>query len=139
MPTTGVINGTLLRLYIGGSAVAYATSCTLSMNTELRETIHKDNPGSGNREIETGQKSGSISFDALYSSDGAANAPDDLFTTWDNRTSISWIISTEVAGDVKYTGSGYITSLELNAPVEENSTISGTIEIDGSITKATIT
>jgi hypothetical protein len=137
--TTGVINGTLLRLYIGGNAVAYATSSTLDLTTALRETIHKDNPGSGDREVEPGQKSGTCSFEALYSEDGDNNDFAELFDAWKDRTKLTCMISTEVAGDTKYTFEAYLTSLSSTGPVEENATFSGTLEITGSITKAAIT
>lgn len=137
--TTDVINGTDFRLYISGNAVAYATSCSLSASTEIRETIHKDNPGSGDREIQLGQKSASITCEAFMNEDGTNNATFDLFDLWKARTQIAWVMSTEASGDSRLSGNGYITSFESTGPVEENATASITIEVDGSINKVTIT
>lgn len=139
MPTSGVINGTSLRVYIGGNVVAYATSSNIDMSTELRETIHKDNPGSGFREVAPGQKSATIGVEAFLNEDGANNAWGDLFAAWTGRTEIEWVYSTEASGDTRLSGNGYITSLSSTAPVEENSTVSLTIEVNGAITKVTIT
>jgi len=136
--TTGVINGTDFRLYLAANVIAYATSCTLSGSTEIRETIHKDNPGSGDREIQLGQKSATITCEAFLNTDGINNSSVDLFDLWQNRTSVTWLLSTETAGDTSFTGSGYITSIEKTAGVEENGTVSLTIEVDGSITTAVI-
>lgn len=139
MPSTGVINGTNLRLYLGGNAIAYATSCTLDVSRELRETIHKDNPGSGWREVEVGQKSGTMTVEALYNTDGTNNSPDVLFDALDNGTSLTAMLSTEVSGDSKYSFSCFATSFSSSAPVEENATFSVTFEIDGAITRTTVT
>lgn len=134
MATTGVINGTLLRAYNGANAIAKATNCTLSISRETRETVHKDNPGSGWREVEVGRKTGTLTVEALYGEDGTNNNPDDLFTALDDGTSLTMKVSTEVTGDSLYSFSAYCTSYEINAPVEENSSYSCTFEIDGAVT-----
>jgi TP901-1 family phage major tail protein len=139
MASTGVVNGTNLRLYLSGSAVAYATSCTLTVNRELRETIHKDNPGSGWREVEVGQKSGTMTVEALYSDDGANNTADVLFDALNAGTALSAELSTQVSGDDKYNFTCYCTSWEATGPVEENATFSCSFEIDGAITRGSIT
>jgi len=137
--TAGVINGTDLRLYVGGNAVAYAVTCNLSMSRELRETIHKDNPGSGWREVDPAQASATLTTDGLFNEDGTNNAPADLFTIFAAKTQVSWYFSNENAGDTRYYGNGYITALDYSATVEENATYSVTIEVDGQVQTATLT
>lgn len=137
--TAGVINGTNLRLYIGGNVVAYAVTCALSMSRALRETVHKDNPGAGWREIEMGQASATLTTDGLFNEDGTNNAPADLFDSFLNKTQVAWLFSNENAGDTRYSGNGYISSLEFSATVEENSTYAVTVEVDGAVASATIT
>lgn len=140
--TSGVINGTNLRVYASGSAIAYATSCTLSMSKDFNETLHKDNAvtASGWRTIQTEgqQKTATINVEGLYNFDGANNTPATLFDLFDDNTLIEWMLSTEVTNDVKYSGSGYITSLEFTGPVEENASFTATIDVSGQITKAVI-
>lgn len=137
MPTTGVINGTDLRAYVGSDVVAYATSCTLSLSREIRETIHKDNPGSGWREVEVAGKSGTLTVEALFAEDGTTETPFDLFDALDNGTSLSMMVSTEVTGDTRLSFSAYCTSWELTSAVEENATYNCNFEITGAVTKET--
>lgn len=139
MATAGVVNGTALRAYSGGNVVAYATSCTLDLTRETRETIHKDNPGGGWAEAEVAGKSGTLTVEALFNEDGANNSPDVLFAALDNGTLLTMLVSTEVAGDTRYTFQAYCTGWSLNAAVEENATFSATFNITGAVTKATIT
>ena len=45
MATNGVINGTMFGVYAGGTKIAYATSASISMNHNLRDTSTKDSGG----------------------------------------------------------------------------------------------
>lgn len=137
--TAGVINGTNLRLYVGGNVVAYAVTCQLSMSRNLLETIHKDNPGSGWREVTMGQASATLTTDGLFNEDGTNNAPADLFALFAAKTQVAWYFSNENAGDTRYYGNGYVTALDYSATVEENSTFSVTIEVDGQVQKVVLT
>lgn len=140
MASTGVINGTNLRLYIGSTPIAYATSCTLSFSRELRETIHKDNPGSGWAESEPGQKSGTLTVEALYNEDGTTNnyeTPRTLFDALDDGTELSCTVETGVSGDNIYTFSAFCTEYEVTAAVEENATYSASFTITGEVTMST--
>lgn len=141
MATSGIVNGTLLRIYKGGTAIAYATSCTLSVTREIREVLTKDSPGNGWREVYVGRKSGTLSTEGLYSTagDGTANhQPSDLFDDLDNGTPLVLKFSTEVSGDDYYQASGYCTSIEMTGPVEDNSSYSATFELHGAITRSTV-
>jgi len=137
--TVGVINGTNLRLYVDGNPVAYAVTCSLSMTRNFTDTIHKDNPGSGWAESTPGSASFTLTTDGLFNEDGTNNAPADLFALFTNKTQVAFYFSNENAGDTRYYGNGYISSLEFSATVEENSTYSVTINGDGQIQSATIT
>ena len=140
MASTGVINGTNLRAYIDTTPVAYATSATLSISRDTRETIHKDNPGSGWAESEVAQKSGTLTVEALYNEDGTDNnytTPRTLFDALDNGTKLAMTLETGTSGDNIYTFDAVCTSYEVSAPVEENSTLSCTFTVTGAITMST--
>lgn len=134
MPSVDVINGTNLRVYIGGNAVAYSTNCTLTGSRELRELIHKDNPGSGFRNIKVGRGQYTCTVEGLYAEDGANNKPIDLIGFFRAKTSLTCRLSTEVTGDNRYEFTGFVTQFEVGAPVEDNSTFNVTIEVDGDLT-----
>lgn len=137
--TTGVINGTLMRLYKDGTAIGRATTCTMDITRETRETIHKDNPGSGWAESEVGQKTGTLSTEVLYGLDSANVNPGTLFDALDNGTLMLFKFTTNVSGDDYYEGSAYCTQFGINAVVEENTTYSATFTITGAITRSTET
>lgn len=140
MPSTGPINGTDLRVYVGGNAVAYATTFTLSMSKTVNELIHKDNPGTGWREIDVANttKTASITVEALYAEDGANNAPVDLFGLFNADTLVTVSAKTSVTGDTSYDGSGYVTALDFTGAVNETATFSATIEITGQLASGAV-
>lgn len=138
----GVINGTSIRVFDGTTEVAYATSCTLDESAEERETLSKDSVNSY-REFEVGQLSGSISFEALLSEDETVNSNNRtnyylLRAKYAAKTAISWKLTSNTTGDVEYSGTGYITSISQTNAVEENSTFSCTIGINGAPTVGTV-
>jgi predicted secreted protein len=138
----GVIKGTNFRIYDGTVPLGYATSCSLSMSAETTETISKDSVASW-AESEVDTKSATLSFEGFASEDVEINTVDvksieDLFTKFSAGTAISWRFTTDVSTTVVYSGSGYITSFDISAPVGENATYSGTITVTGAVTQGSI-
>jgi predicted secreted protein len=59
---------------------------------------------------------------------------DDLFTVFNNRTAINWQLATGAFdASPKFTGSGLITSLSMDAPMEDVTTFSGSIAVTGAV------
>lgn len=137
--TNGIINGTAMRLYKDGTAIGAATSCSMTVTREIRETIHKDNPNGGWREVEVGRKQGTMTAENLYSLDSANVKPGTLFDALDNGTLLLMRFTTDVSGDDYYEGSAYCTEFSITAPVEENTTYSCTFEVTAAITRSTET
>lgn len=136
MATAGVVNGTDLRIYKGGTAIGRATTCSLSISREMREILDKDNTGSWVTSA-PGRKSASLSSDAFFTYDTSNVKPETLFTDLDNGTLVTWRFTTDETGDKAWDGSGYVTEFSVNAGVEENSTYSVTITVSGPITLVT--
>ena len=135
MPTTGVVNGKLLRLYDGSNVIGKATESSISFSGETRDTSNKDSGGW--REVLPGLKSATISCSSLLAFD-ATHGYEELLVKFIAGTAITAKFSTEVTGDYYLSGDFYITSLEVNAPNEENSTMSITLESTGAITGADV-
>ena len=136
--TAGVLNGTDFRIWVSGEAIGYSTSCSFSMTAEKRETIHKDNPGSGWTTFSIGQKSATISVDAFYNTDANTaysdrKDPDDIAALFINETPFEWQFRA-ASGDDMYSGSGYVTEMSIDSPVEDNATYSMTIDVNGAVT-----
>lgn len=134
MASTGKSNGTLVSLYIDGTEVAHATSHSLSLSMATRDTTTKDSGGW--EEVAEGLRSGECSIEGFFAED-ASYGFDDLFALYNNRSSFTAKLSTEVTGDKYYQATAYLTSLEKTSPVEDTETFSGSIKFTGTITEGT--
>ena len=137
----GQINGTELGVYIGGTLIAYSTSATLNVNHSTRSTSNKED-GGWETAME-GYRNWDVSCDALYAwLDPAGSAISnktlsDLFTAY-ITTRASFTItfgSTETTGIgwTKYTGTAWMTSASLSAPLEDTSTFSVSFQGTGAL------
>ena len=136
--TDGQINGTELRVYLGGTLVAYSTSATLNVNHSTRSTSSKDSGGwEDNME---GMRNWDVSCDALYAwltpAGGAIgnNTLSDIFTAYiATRASfeLTFGVTTTDTGDTKYVGTAWMTSASLSSPLEDTSTYSVSFQGNG--------
>ena len=149
MATTSVFNGTSLVVLIGTEVIAYATSCSLSLNIDTPDASTKQSLGWAD-EI-GGQKSWSLTTDGLatvipgsvatYVSTTELNnlaiaraAVTVKFTTVDNST-VGGV--TPVSGDTIYSGSAFIESVDLTADMENPVTYSVSFKGTGPLTIGT--
>ena len=87
-----------------------------------------------------GRKNVTIDFTTFYDqadTTGTGNVVDDLLA----GTSDTWVFgpSTPIAGDITYTGSGSPSNITIKASDESGAELSGSIQISGTLTKATTT
>ena len=144
MPATSIMNSTDVVIQISeddGSTydiVGRATSASLSVSMETRDTTTKDSAGW--QENLEGLKNWSLSGDGLvtYSISGEYDTPDDLFTLLSNRTLVKVKFGSATSGEVDYTGDAYLTSYEQEAGVEENVSFSFGLTGTGVLTQAAV-
>jgi|TARA_R110000824_G_scaffold375110_1_gene565816 predicted secreted protein len=143
MATNGVINGTKFGVYAGGTKIGYATSASISMNHNLRDTSTKDSAGW--RDQMEGQRDWEVSVEGMVifvDNSGSAISDltmNELYSTYiATRTSFSLMFSTEVTGDIKWTGDAYMTSLSADTPNEDSSTWSGSFSGTGALTQSAV-
>lgn len=136
MATTNVINTTLLKFQggvSGGTVVARQNDVTFSVNMEPRDITTKDSAGW--RDLLEGLRSYEISIAGLLAYDDSLSvytSATGIDTVLRARTSQTWILGTGVSGDVKLSGAGYWTSLEVGSPdAESNCTYSATLQGSG--------
>ena len=134
MASTGILNGSDLLVYVAGTAVAHSTSHSLSCNMATRDATTKDNAGW--RVRLDGMRDWSTSGEGLLALDAAYGASE-LFTIFTNRTECTVVFSTDTSGDEYWSGSAYLTSLELSVPMEENATYSFSFESSSALTQYT--
>lgn len=138
MATTGIINGTLLRIYKDGVAIGHAVTCSLDVSMATRETLTKDLPGAGWTTFEPGKKSGTLSTDGLVAFDTPNESVMDLFDALDNNEVLVIRFDTGgETGDPFWQGTGYCTAFNMGATVEENVTYSATFTVSGAVVKGT--
>jgi predicted secreted protein len=144
MATAGIINGSQYTVMFDGTTPVIAdnvTDLSVSISTDTRDTTTKNN--GGYRAILPGLKSLSVNFTAYYAND-ATNGFDELMADFLTGTkqkvkiaSIDWDASpspTEIVGDMEITFDAYITSLELSAGTEDNTSYTCTLECVSDIT-----
>lgn len=136
MATVGIVNGHNLRWYLDGVAIAKATECTISMSTALRETTHKDVGGpTGWAANESGVLSWEGQCTALFAE---AESFETLWTAFSTAVQVDIVFSTDESGDKTFEGSAIITSLEMNAPDNENVSYSVSFTGNGPLVRDTV-
>ena len=139
----GQLNGTELGVYVGGALVAYSTNATLIVNHSTRPTTSKESGGW--EDHMEGLRNWDASCDALYAwLDPAGTAISnktlsDLFTGYlATRTSFDLTFgnTSATAGNTKYTGTAWLTSASLTAPLEDTSTFSVSFQGSGPLVQA---
>ena len=129
-----IIDGKAMRLRIDGTAVTKATNCSMSITRETRSRSHKD-VASGFTSNDYGTGSWEASGEALFAEGESYDA---LLTAMIAKEKVTVEMSTNATGTKKTTGDGVITSLEMTAPDEEDTTFSFGITGDGAPVRATI-
>lgn len=135
MATSGIVNGTLIALYVGGTKIANLISNDLDLTMSTRETTHKDT--SGWKTILGSTMSWTCSAEGMFAED-ATYGFDDLFAVFTARAAVTVMTSSQVTGDKKYSGSALLTGLSRSHGYEENAQFSCTFEGTGALTEATI-
>ena len=148
MATTSVFNGTSLVVLIGTEVIGFATSCSLSLAIDAPDASTKQSLGWAD-EI-GGQRSWSLTTDGLatvvpgtvatYVTTAELNAlaiartaVQVKFTTVDNST-VGGV--TPVTGDVIYSGSAFIESVDMTADMENPVTYSVSFKGTGILTQS---
>jgi TP901-1 family phage major tail protein len=136
MASVGIINGHYLRFFADGIAIARATECTIAFSAEMRTASTKDDEGDGGgwRTIFPGEKSGTGSTSGLYAED--ANSVAVLYDKMIAGESVDLTFTTSVDGDDCYYATAYVTSLEISAPNNDNSSYSISFEFTGEVVRS---
>ena len=134
MATSGIFNGSLLSIKVDGNKILNSTSCSLSLSADTHEATTKDSGGF--QDLIVGVKSGEISFEGLVAYDsGSGSQIGDISDELISGAEVTWEFSTDVSGDDKYSGTGFISSIEITADMESPVSYSVTIVTTGTITQ----
>ena len=140
----GQLNGTEISVYVAGTLVGYSTNATLNINNATRSISSKDSGGW--EENAEAYRNWDVSSDALYAwlqPDGTAisnTTLSDMFTAYiATRTSFEIVFgNTTTAGDgwTKYTGTAWLTSASITAPLEDTATFTVSFQGTSTLTQA---
>lgn len=134
MSTTNPEYGGNLKLKIGGTEITNLTSHNVNKERATRNVTTRDS--GDNQEVRPTIKSRDIGFEGLISKD-ATYGYDEIDDAWRAGTLVTWREGSGVTGEPYETGTGYITSLQKEAPFDDNVTFSGTLQVTGDTTKGT--
>lgn len=137
----GKIKGQNLRIFIGGSVVAQATSCTINLNGDTEDSSHKDISGDFARPTIT-QRSWSVSVDSLKAEAATIITYLNMIVNktavtlkWDQTSGSS--NATPEGADFAKTGSAFLTDFNLATPNRQNATITLQFTGNGAISSLT--
>lgn len=136
MATVGLVSGTILRLYIGSTAIARATECEISIESEMETVGHKDSAGGWVNQKPTGSKSGSWSNQSFFEEVAGGFAA--LWSAIDADTAVTIKMTTGVTGDTTISGSSFINSLKLTGTYKQRATFTCSGVFDGTVSKGVV-
>ena len=129
-------NGTTMLVYVDGTAISSTTSHSLGFELATSDATTKSS--AGYEEVCEGLRSWSIDFDAMVNLDDAEGY-DALRALIANRTEVTLLFSNLTSGDPQWSGKAFLTSLSMDAAVEDSITMSGSFKGTGELTETTIT
>lgn len=144
MATTGLVNGTLIALYkdVSGTLtkIANLTSTDFEITKDTIDATNKD--GAGNyKEFLVGLSNWTMSAEGIFEEDGSTTnfSPKDLLDDMIAGDEITVVMTSNVSGDLKLTGSAVMTSFAWNAPVNDVATFSCSLQGSGALTVGVVT
>lgn len=137
-------NASFIKIKIGATDFIGETSH--SINSAVDEINTSSKASGREKDILPGRVAENISFESLADDSNSSDyGYDDAYTAMAAGTQISFTIyridskGKQVNPSMQVTGNGYITSLTLDNPDNDRSTMSGTIEVNGDLTVGSYT
>lgn len=136
MASTGIIQGRLMKVNIGGVVLDDQLDTNISVSADMDEITTKLSTGQWKEFLPsfkgaTASASGYVSFDAT---EGISEA----FAAITAGTALTFLLSTGVTGDTTYSASAYLTTWNVDAPKDGIMGFSFDYQITGAITEGTV-
>ena len=139
MATTGLVNGTLVSLYkdVSGTLtkIANGTSADFSMTKDTIDATNKD--GGSYKEFLVGLNSWTMNFEGLFEEDGSVGtglSAKDMLSDLVAGSLVTVVMTSNVTGDLKLSGSALLTNFAWTAPVNDVSTFTCSLQGSGTLT-----
>jgi TP901-1 family phage major tail protein len=144
MATTGLVNGTLVALYKDVSGTLTKVANLTSTDFELsKDTIDATNKDGGNyKEFLVGLSSWTMNAEGIFEEDASVGSGSisakDLLDDMVAGTALTVVMTSDSSTDLKLSGTAIITSFAWNAPVNDVSTFSVSLQGTGDLTVGTV-
>jgi len=143
MASTGITNGTLIAIYkdVAGTLtkIANATSNDFSISKDMIETTNKDSAGW--KEFIAGEAGYTMSIEGMFEEDasvGALISWKEIIADLTAGTIVTIVMTSNITGDLKLSGSALFSELNLTAPHNDVATFTASIQGTGALTVGTI-
>lgn len=130
-----VITGNNVRVYKGGTAIAYATTCTVDLSVEFIELAPDSGSDDKWRRVKPRRASGTVSVSALYSEDDALSRFDNVFDDLSGQSGLTLAVQ---GNGFEYDGSAYVESVSLNAGAGQIASWTANFIFSGEVSKTSI-
>ena len=128
-----ILNATAVTLTIAGDSMAHSTSCSFTINRDLRDSTTKGSAGWGANLA--GLMSWEMSGDSFVDITSTAASYKEMVEALVAGTAVTVVFDLDSSSET-YTGSALITSVSADAGVEDNTTFSVSLTGTGAITVA---
>jgi len=143
MATANVVNGTLIAIYkdVSGTLtkIANATSNDFDVTKDMIDVTNKDSAGW--KEFIVGEGGWTMNIDGMFEEDGGVSSISwkDIYTDLAAGTAITAVMTSQVSGDIKLSGSAFFSNLTLSAPNNDVTTFTASLQGTGALTVSTVT
>jgi hypothetical protein len=135
---THKLSGDDVILMISNDGVSYDTMVCLTSNGITRATNEIDAKTKCGPDKLPGTQEITVNFEGQIVYDSGDVSLEDLFTYWENKTTIYWKMgpASPQTGDITFSGSGFISALDDTYAMDSPGTFSGSIGVYGGMTMA---
>lgn len=132
------INGTSFLVLVDGTAIGSTRTANINISVEAPDTTTKGSGGWAENLAGGGLRSAEGTFDGLEDPTDTVGV-NEIFNLINTRADFDFQITDSNPGSDIWTGTGTITSLEVNYEMEQPVSISGTFRVNGALVRATET
>jgi predicted secreted protein len=118
------LNGNAVIIYIGANAIGGQTNVTINRNLDV---IDKSAKGDNDAIFLPGRRNSTLDLDALFVANDTAMEALQTAVAAGSSVTVKYYQSSVLAASA----SAYITSMSMNFPDQDNSTIAVSLQIDG--------
>lgn len=131
------INGTKIKILVGGTTLSNVTNCTLTTSRGMIDVTTKDSAAW--KEVLPGLKDATLTGEAFVDNTASGYKPQSVYTDLTAGNAVAVIFYNITTGEYSYTASGYFTKCDFTAGTEDAEKMSFSVQISGAVTQTATT